>query len=288
MGQGLRLDTLEATGTRRDVARESGRRIGIWILERWYDVAMWPLNLVRDLPIRLSRLGGTLSEGVTGAVQAVPEGIEVLSSPDPQRKQQWARAKATNSGFWLLSLITRLFDLAGGPEVAEYVIHIATHTGRLAPGEVNAAGWVLGGQAIRWDDVRVAQGGLLNRIFARNGGRAFATFHTVNLPDAGPGGRSNVSIVVHELTHVRQYERVGSVYIVQALRAQSTEGYGYGGPEGLGEAWAGGKCYRNYNREQQAQIAQDYYLLCQDSTQDREDRLALYEPYITELRTGDL
>ena len=69
----------------------------------------------------------------------------------------------------------------------------------------------------------------------------------------------------------------------QAIHAQMTVGYGYGGPAGLNADKAAGKHYRDYNREQQAQIAQDYYTLVQNG----EDTTA-YDPFITELRAGQL
>jgi hypothetical protein len=53
---------------------------------------------------------------------------------------------------------------------------------------------------------------------------------------------------------------VGAVYAFQALHAQNTpEGYDYGGAEGLQAAKDAGKGFLSFNREQQAQIVQDYY-----------------------------
>jgi hypothetical protein len=88
-------------------------------------------------------------------------------------------------------------------------------------------------------------------------------------------------MLVHELVHVLQHERVGSVYIPEALRAQRHEGYDYGGPEGLRRALEQGKRYADFNREQQAQIAQDYYLALR-----RQRDASAYEPFIADLRAG--
>ena len=145
--------------------------------------------------------------------------------------------------------------------------------------EIVAASSVLGPRALRFQDVRVAQGGVLRPIFRRNGGRAFATFHTVNLPTTGYHERSNVAILVHELVHVYQYERAGSRYFAEALLAQHEAGYDYGGAEALQLACRQGKRLRDFNREQQAQIVQDYYV-CRSCGQDT----AVFEPFIAELR----
>lgn len=50
-----------------------------------------------------------------------------------------------------------------------------------------------------------------------------------------------------------------------------------------GESRASGKHFRDYNREQQAQIAQDYYVLLSNGGVTTD-----YDPFIAELRAGDL
>ena len=148
---------------------------------------------------------------------------------------------------------------------------------------------MLGTSAIRYGAVRIAEGGLLGLIFKLNRRKAFTTFHTINLPRSGGHSRSHLDIVVHELIHVYQFELVGGMYIWQAIRAQRANGYSYGGWQQLKEDWSNGKHFRDYNREQQGQIGQDYYrevvakgLLAEDPMRQA------YEPFIDELRNGDL
>jgi hypothetical protein len=163
---------------------------------------------------------------------------------------------------WLQALAWSLFDLVGGPEIVQI-------------------GWRLGPEAIRYEDVRIANGGPLRSIFDKNHNRAFATWHTINMP---PEKEKKRALLVHELTHTRQYERIGSVYIGQGLGAQRRLGqkaYDYGGPEGLQAHMAAGKRYSDYNREQQGQIAQDYCALVESGGDT-----AAYEPLIRELRQG--
>jgi hypothetical protein len=183
----------------------------------------------------------------------------------------------------------RLFDALKGPRLFEFVWHLLTRVGPLTETEINAASSVFGPTAIQYDSVRVAEGRLLGLIFRFNGGRAFTTFHTINLPISGGSSRSHLDIVVHELTHVCQFELWGSIYIWQALRAQRTTGYEYGGWQQLLEDWSNGRHFRNYNREQQGQIAQDYYTNVVEKELPAEDPIRkAYEPFLDELRARNL
>lgn len=252
-----------------------------WVAERLGDAGRWVVGLIRDLPARLVRLAQTVLEGLEGAITFIPEAIQALASGGIRGFGDWLWEKAKSGGAWILTLVSRVLDVMGGPEIAEFILHLITRSSPLTGAEIAAAQSVLGPNAIRWGDVRVAEGGLLTIIFHFNDARAFTTFHTINLPSTGAHGRSNVAIVVHELTHVFQYEHVGSLYIGQAIHAQATIGYGYGNAAGLHSDRAAGKHYRDYNREQQAQIAQDYYTLKTTGGDTTE-----YEPFIAELRAG--
>ena len=248
-----------------------------WVAERLGDAGRWVVSLIRELPARLVRLAQTVLEGLAGAITFIPEAIQALASGGIRGFGDWLWEKAKSGGTWILTLVSRVLDVMGGPEIAEFILHLITRASPLTGAEIAAAQSVLGANAIRWGDVRVDEGGLLTIIFHFNNARAFTTFHTINLPD-----RSDLSIVVHELTHVFQYEHVGSLYIGQAIHAQGTTvGYNYGGAAGLHSDREAGKHYSDYNREQQAQIAQDYYTLKTTGGDTTE-----YEPFITELRAG--
>jgi hypothetical protein len=213
------------------------------------------LKLLRAVPRRAGRLMGALAV--------------------------WPLRGEVAASAWLEALAWYLFDLLGGPEVVQLGWRLATDTRPLTAEEIEAAAAVLGPRAIRYEDARVANGGLLRYAFRANNNRAFATWYTINVP---PEKERNRALLVHELTHTRQYERVGSVYIGQGLSAQRRLGqkaYDYGGPVGLTAQRAAGKHYCDYNREQQGQIAQDYrarFEAGQDTT--------AYEPFIQELRAG--
>jgi hypothetical protein len=63
----------------------------------------------------------------------------------------------------------------------------------------------------------------------------------------------------HKHTHVAQSEKVGSKYLPEAAHAQATEGYDYVGAghkyANLNTARRMGARYKDFNREQQAQMA---------------------------------
>lgn len=259
-----------------------------WLGERIHDVAQWAIDLVTQLPARLLRLGQTLVEGFWGVVTFIPDAIRALASGGIRGFGSflWERLKA--GGAWTLQLLSRVFDVMGGPEAVELLQHIISHATPLKGPERAAAQAVLGENAIRWDEVRIAEGGYLHLVFALNHQRAVTTFHTVNMPSEGDHGRSNLAIVVHELTHVMQYERTGSWYIGQAIHAQATIGYGYDGAEGLRKARAEGRHYASFNREQQAQIAQDYYANFVAPGIFFGDDFDAYQPFIDELQRGEL
>jgi hypothetical protein len=90
--------------------------------------------------------------------------------------------------------------------------------------------------------------------------------------------------LVHEAIHVYQFERIGTLYIGQALHAQWRLGracYRYGGPAGLRQAWRAGRRYCTFNREAQAQIAQDYY-----RRRQKGEDVSAYTPYVAALTAG--
>ncbi|MDD4923640.1 MAG: hypothetical protein PHF74_02235 [Dehalococcoidales bacterium] len=188
-----------------------------------------------------------------------------------------------------MEAICKLLDKIRTPFVFEKIWHLLTSVSTLNPSELSAASSVLGANAINYDKVRVAEGRILSLIFKFNRDRAFTLFHTVNFPKKSGYSRTELDIVVHELVHVLQFEKIGSLYIPQALRAQMKEGYDYGGWQQLEQDWVSGKHFRDFNREQQGQIAQDYYNIVISAALPHDNPVSLaYQPFIDELSNGDL
>jgi hypothetical protein len=188
-----------------------------------------------------------------------------------------------------MEALCKFIDKIRLPLVIEKIWHLLTSVSLLKSAEMSAAASVLGAGAISYDKVRVGEGRILSIVFKFNGNRAFTLFHTINFPKKSGDSREELDIVVHELVHVYQFEKIGCLYIPQALRAQMNEGYGYGGWEQLAQDWSAGRHFRDFNREQQGQIAQDYYNLVITPNLSSDDPVRqAYQPFIEELRSGDL
>ena len=190
----------------------------------------------------------------------------------------------------LAKALFKTFDLLQLALVFRLVWPLLTRVSRLNAEELEAAGQVLGPNAVRYASVRVAEDRLLRLIFKLNKNRAITIFRTINLPAEGRHPRGNLDLFVHEMVHVYQFEKIGSLYIWEALKAQwSMEGYRYGPWKQLANDRLNGLHFSDYNREQQGQIAQDYYedVLTPNLPPDNEERLA-FQPFIDELQAGKL
>ncbi len=254
-----------------------------WLSERLRDVAMWPIHLVRDFPVRFGRLCQTLWQGSQTFLQLFPQTFQAIQQ---KRFRQSLRTWPGRFLFWLHQLLAQLFDLVGGPEIVQFFTHLITHTTPLTADEMSLIASVLGPNAIRLGEVRVAEGGFLDLVFRLNGNLAYNTWHTVHFPRFGRHTRANLPILVHELTHVYQYECVGSRYLGEAIYLLITtkrDCYVYGGREGLKTAVSSHKSFAHYNREQQAQLVQDFFTLKQQGLDT-----APYEPFIHQMRSGHI
>ena len=88
--------------------------------------------------------------------------------------------------------------------------------------------------------------------------------------------------LIHELTHVWQYQRLGWRYLFQALEAQFKSGaqvYVFGGEAGLIEAFQQGRKFSSFNMEQQGDICRTYY-----ERLSRGVDISAWLPFITELQ----
>jgi len=254
-----------------------------WLAERLRDISLWPINLVRDFPVRASRLVATVWRGILGGIYFLPA---LWRAARGKNFNKWLRREGGSFFSWLHQLMTQVFDVLGGPELGEFFIHFFARSTPLTSDEIIMITSVLGPDALRFGDVRVVEGGLFDWIFKINGNLAFATWHSINLPRTGHHTRQNLPIVVHELTHVYQYENVGSRYLGEAiymLIKTKRDCYNYGGRSGLQQACENGECYCDFNREQQAKITQDFYDL---RTQGKD--VTAYEPFIAQVRAREI
>ena len=207
----------------------------------------------------------------------------------------WSLATGYISLFSLFVLILalirnryRLFDSLGGPQLFVFWWRLLTSSTSLTLDEKEAANKVLGDSTVRYQKVRIAEGGLLNILMKINGSRAFTLYNVINLPTHGHNTRASVDLLVHELVHVYQFQRTGTFILAKALRAQKSR-EGPGGWEQLKQDWETGKRFRHYDVEEQGRIAQGYYTTVIQEELAVTDPIRLaYEPFINELKAGDI
>jgi hypothetical protein len=111
------------------------------------------------------------------------------------------------------------------------------------------------GSGVNYKPVRLVR--MAPLIASVNGRRAFVLGNDINLPpgtyeEALRGRRDG--LLVHEMTHVWQFQRRGWRYMAEALWAQS-----FGGGYVYVKELRSGRAWRQLNLEQQAMLVQDAY-----------------------------
>jgi len=162
----------------------------------------------------------------------------------------------TNLLKWMGSRLVDLLEIAGLGEAYETAMDFIKFTTRpLTDSEITTASTIFG-SSISYRLVRLDQHSAIGPSWTK---RDYTSFHTIN-----SWGKSTDDVLVHELTHVWQYEHAGAIYMPQAIHAQAWgAGYDYGGAPGLRAQQAAGKGFESFNREQQAQIVQDFFKMSQ-------------------------
>ena len=207
------------------------------------------MHWITQLPNRVARVVLDLWEGVKSLHPFALEWWKSLAHIDT-----WGKFLK-----WTGTLVLHLFELGGGGEIVETLADlIKFNTRKLTGAEVFEAASVFG-SSINFSLVRIDTHSLMvliaKKFMGYSKGREFTTFHTIN----GEEGEIEIDTLIHELTHVWQYQQVGAIYMPEAIHAQNTGGYSYGGASGLQAAKDAGKGITSFNREQQAQIVQDYF-----------------------------
>jgi hypothetical protein len=241
---------IQAAG--RGIAAAAGT---VWSGIKWLGTQIWDklTGVMERVGHWVTRLPGRVGRLVMGLIHGI-------GSVRPWSSAWWESLIHLNTWEHFLSWVgTRLIDLLeilGVGEVLETVNDfVKFNTRALNSGEVAVAQSVFG-KSIDLMLVRIDERAVLGPAFSK---RAFTSFHTINA-----WGELEDSVLIHELTHVWQYEKAGAIYMAQALHAQiqrGLEAYNYGGPDGLRDARAKGMRLTSFNREEQAQIVQDFYLI---------------------------
>jgi hypothetical protein len=214
---------------------------------------------VAELPTRVARLVLGLWAGLLA--------LRPWSAP-------WWRSLATATawravGRWLGYRLVDVLEIFAIGELYETLVDLVkVNTRRLTEEEIRDASTVFG-SSVNLRLVRLDMRALLGPARTK---RDYTSFHTINC-----WREHRRDVLIHELTHVWQYERHGAIYMPQALHAQFRgAGYKYGGAAGLREADG----FAGFNREQQAQIVQDFYRMRQGHPD-----IELYASYVREVST---
>lgn len=176
----------------------------------------------------------------------------------PRKKSDRATSSHPVTPVWrLLETGFLVADLLFFPDFLMFLNRIfKPNTRRLSEREIALARSVFG-ETIDYQKVRLDEKSFVG---CRQFRFAYVGFYFVN-----SWGQLSDPVLIHELVHVWQYQRLGSVYIPRALWAQRTpEGYNYGGISALKIAMEQGKALMDFNYEQQADIVADYFCLKND------------------------
>lgn len=170
-------------------------------------------------------------------------------------------------------LLGAIADVVGVNEIAHALFVTSGALDPLDPSEIDASRHVHPPGLIPYSDIRVDRDGIVARLAALSDGslsvvnqifgttgvqhRSVTTMHVIHTG----AGVMTPGLAVHELTHVGQFTMTGSRYMAQALHAQlEGQGYDYRRRDGsLSASIAAGRGFLDFNREQQAQICEDYY-----------------------------
>ena len=113
---------------------------------------------------------------------------------------------------------------------------------------------------------------------------AFVSFNTIHYAK-----KISLPIFIHEVVHIWQYQKYGSVYIYRSLKAQrSEEGYNYGGLEALYSKMLSNHMFIDFNFEQQGEIFEDYCRLKESRNEINSIAEASYEYFVGQIRDQNL
>ncbi len=225
-------------------------------------------DALRYLPVRLRRVGRHLQEGWQNVRAAYQE--EMVS-----------RLLGGRIAYWWLEMLLLLLDCLAVAEVYETLLDFTKFNSRPLHAWEKKLARSIFGKSINYGRVRIDE-------YALAGPRQFR-FCYVSFYSINSWGKMDNSLLLHELAHVWQYQKLGIVYIPRALAAQrSPQAYDYGGARALEMARANGRSFRDFNLEQQAEIVADYYRIREGYPprwgQASVTALPLYEQFIAQLR----
>lgn len=266
-----------------------------WLWKGLKDGASWAVDFVKKPTL------GKLWDALTGSLSWLGKGAKGLARwgwRGIAAAAKWAWSGLKGLGSWLLDGV-----IGGAKWAGEAFIHVLEAAGLgeglqlfwglifrlrpLSPPERRASESVHPKGLIPYWKVRVDEnsylikiGQKLAKLFkTKTSPAAITTMHVIHAPTV-----LSLPIAVHELTHVAQYEKVGDMYMPQALHGQESKmGYSYGN---LRTALRRGKRFKDFNREQQASICEDYYKVSNGMTAQFGGTKRELRPFIGDMQAG--
>lgn len=209
------------------------------LIFKLYHVILRLGDVIFYFPVRLGRIIRHLSNGVKRLGTPLEKPVNAIL-------------------FWWVETLLMLLDLIGFAEAYESIAEFIKPNTRPLRSWEHELGKRIYGNSIRWHRVRIDEAAWL-------GPKQYQLCYVSGFAINSWGSMDN-ALLIHELMHVWQYQRIGLVYIAKALRAyHSPENYNYGGLDALrkikaeeGDIWA-------FNLEQQGDIMADYYRISENS-----------------------
>jgi hypothetical protein len=261
------------------------KAIGTWLWEKLSLLGSLCWDFIRFFPLRLWRVIIQGWDVIPGLIGWLYRGVKGGMS------WAWVWSGFKQGLNWFIETAIRLIELVGISDALQFVWGLIFHTRPLTQDERDASELVHGKdpRLIPIWEVRVDEGSFMVKLGRwinlitdpTATERAITTMHIIQAPKG-----IDLETIVHELTHVAQYEKIGAVYMPQALHGQaSTMKYNYGK---LAKARSEGRHYQDFNREQQAQMAEDYYIVKTTGTPGTYGGTeADLWPFIEEMRRGE-
>jgi len=182
---------------------------------------------------------------------------------------------------WLMDLIFYCIDLLLIPDILEFIFTWIQPKVRMLNREEKAYILKYFKNQVNLQNIRLS-----HKIpkWVEKLAVAFVTFNTIHFSN-----RLSVPVFIHEVVHIWQYQKFGSVYIYRALKAQnSEEGYDYGGLESLYTKMINNYIFTDFNFEQQAEIFEDYCRMKESESHDNPIAQASFEYFVGQVRGSDV
>lgn len=227
----------------------------VWTGIKWTSKQLW--TKLKGIGLRAVRWAKKLPTRLRRLVSHLWRGVKALKPWSLKWWRSLGKAGTWKSfGRWLGNLVIYGLETLGIGEIYETIADFIKFNTRELTGAEKAKARRVFGSAIPLSLVRVDSRAVIGPAFTK---REYVSFHTIN-----GWGTMNDHTLIHELTHVWQYESMGARYMPKAIHAQATMGdaaYQYGGLTGLEAARAAGKPLTSFTMEQQGDILGDYYVL---------------------------